>query len=81
MYVPLDISGVLSLFEKCGVSLEPLQLRHPGSGLKSKPKPNQTKLKPKIQLKPVTYWVSKSMYLSWEIQWKPKIIHLNQYKT
>ena len=28
-----------------------------------------------------TCWVSKSMYLSWEIHWWPVIFHINQSRT
>ena len=44
MYVPLDILGVLSLFEECEVSFEPSWPGHPASG------PNENKTK-QIKLK------------------------------
>ena len=44
----MNISGVLGLFEEFDVSLELSWTEYPGFGQDSKPKPNQTKLKPKI---------------------------------
>ena len=41
MYVPLDILGVLSVFEECEVSFEPSWPGHPASG----PNENQNQTK------------------------------------
>merc|ERR1711954_491514 len=48
IYIDMDILGVLNPIGECKVLLKLALLEHSGSRPKFEPKPNQTKLKPKI---------------------------------